>query len=836
MALVITTSLPKSLLGALLPDFETGTSNEAWVKANVKRLVEHAASTGTHPVDLALKEQTSIKVNFSVGGVTETIIRNLSKDFGGSPGKTCRALLMGLTQADQAPMTAQKDESLLGVVITNLAKIGIDVTPRPEQTTHFLQLETSLSNRAIGLCEASTGVGKTLAMLVAAIGKSSSTGCRALICTPTLMLMAQFAQTYRQIERAMDVPPLRVILGRAEFVSPLEVQRVLDSKALDFDTAPIKAWLDAGGPSVVPTAETPVFLQNWLSASLILLCPEFPIDDARLPDVVAATDPGFLSYRAQFDESREELPELMLATHAMCAIDIRRRLRIAQQADGRSFEEYSNKMYAQKGELKEKEGREARKRALRETERLFAQHVVDLSEESGLLPPYTVALIDEAHQLESNFSNALSDYCSLRGLVGLLHEYKRLGGKISQKCIDTADQCLKNISLAGSLLDNELLALTSERGQKIVPLLASLLSAVGKLVPLPEKSETNLIVLHRRIEKVLSILRTVSSERARSAGYIKFSPVRAWPQLYIGRQSVANYLRLLWDTLQSGACVSATLYLQRESDASAKFQQMLLAIPDDRAREFQPVVPMWLTRPVVAVYTPAFERTAAGTWLRPPTRSDKLSGSAHDAAEQRWLTEVAQTIAWIWRTAKGGVLVPMTSYDSVTTLAGLLPDDVREVLVQASRDLSLSRQTKRFVEISRSAARPLWLAVGGAWTGLDVSGKHEGFGQDIPAEQDNVITDLVVPRLPFGSNRSITHQYRLSQNSSIPWELLDTAFRTKQVLGRPVRRENLPKNRRFFVLDGRLSDPAFAGYTQLIKRLLETYKNTTLHQADIQIT
>ena len=83
----------------------------------------------------------------------------------------------------------------------------------------------------------------------------------------------------------------------------------------------------------------------------------------------------------------------------------------------------------------------------------------------------------------------------------------------------------------------------------------------------------------------------------------------------------------------------------------------------------------------------------------------------------------------------------------------------------------------------------------------------ELFGAEIPAEQDNVLTDLVIPRLPFGANQSLTHLWRVKHRPGVPWDLLDASFRFKQALGRLVRRQGLPANQRIFVLDGRLADP-----------------------------
>jgi len=132
-----------------------------------------------------------------------------------------------------------------------------------------------------------------------------------------------------------------------------------------------------------------------------------------------------------------------------------------------------------------------------------------------------------------------------------------------------------------------------------------------------------------------------------------------------------------------------------------------------------------------------------------------------------------------------------------------------------------------FMYLSKQGHKPLWLATGAAWTGLDIGG-HEPwqalFGEKIPADLDNVLTDLVIPRIPYGLNKSLTHSHRVSTRPGIPWEILDTMFRLKQGFGRLIRRMGLPGNRRLFLLDGRIHEKAFAGVVAQINMLLKPYK------------
>ena len=48
-------------------------------------------------------------------------------------------------------------------------------------------------------------------------------------------------------------------------------------------------------------------------------------------------------------------------------------------------------------------------------------------------------------------------------------------------------------------------------------------------------------------------------------------------------------------------------------------------------------------------------------------------------------------------------------------------------------------------------------------------------------------------------------------------------MRFKQGIGRLIRREGIAKNRRIFVLDGRLNDERFANYLGPIRKIMEIY-------------
>lgn len=100
----------------------------------------------------------------------------------------------------------------------------------------------------------------------------------------------------------------------------------------------------------------------------------------------------------------------------------------------------------------------------------------------------------------------------------------------------------------------------------------------------------------------------------------------------------------------------------------------------------------------------------------------------------------------------------------------------------------------------------MWLALGDACTGLDINGQN----LHLPAANDNLLTDLVIP----GCRSTCICHLRTH---------IACRLERSVGIGRLVRREGLPHNRRIFVLDGRLHDPKFENFLAPIKVLIGVY-------------
>jgi CRISPR type IV-associated DEAD/DEAH-box helicase Csf4 len=181
---------------------------------------------------------------------------------------------------------------------------------------------------------------------------------------------------------------------------------------------------------------------------------------------------------------------------------------------------------------------------------------------------------------------------------------------------------------------------------------------------------------------------------------------------------------------------------------------------------------------------------------------------------EQWYRNVSLTLKSIVDDAAGGTLVLCNSYDEIRALAPRLSPRRQPQIIAQEPDNSITRIKNAFVEMAREGNRPVWLATGGAWTGLDLTDETV----TDPAK-DNLLTDLVIVRIPLGRSRSVAHQIRV-ERLGLDEEFVAAAFLLRQGIGRLIRREGV-QNRRLWFLDGRilLKGPRGATFSNMAKVL-----------------
>jgi len=822
MALITTISIPVNWLRLSIRDFDVKQNDATWVKSTLRQFLQEKILEGANLNDFAPNEiPPKLTINLSIPEPAGSIAINRAKQAGLSPGQYIKKLIghAAFCKTSEDKLTMPAEASPLLNLIAKMKQAGLDTSERYEQAVHFTHLLDSLENGRIGMCEAGTGTGKTMAMVYAALLMAKEKNSRVTLTFPTIALMYQAAKTYQSIAPYLeDSPALRIILGRNEFVSKDALIAFLDGYDGP-EKNKILTWIknDAPAPEGFGFEDT-----RWLAASLYLLEPKIPLSEVTLPEFVKETDPGYIAYKNAFSVGRENGAELQICSHSMLAQDLRRKMNVANRDE--TGKEFNEQYFELLGKIKDSDDittKSILRSVANKIDEQRRENFINLTEDRGLLPSSRYLLIDEAHQFETNLSLALSDYVSMKGMLRSLSEFKKLGGKIANSTISNVAELVSSICKAGSY-EKDIVQLGKESGKEIYAICRQISDVIGD-IKIPKNAPVELSACYFKLKKMLSTLRVACSDR-KSNAFMQYSPVLQFPQLYVGKLTVANVLARLWDTQVAVAIVSATLYLRRGDGYSSGYQQMILNVPKTRVKEYQPISPAWLIKTVKEVVLPG--KTREGTpRLRPPTLSDRLNPQERERRETEFLNQVATELQSIYEESVGGVLVLMSSFESVKYLSEKLPNLKHCLVLALDNGPNLNSQSEQFLHLSQSEKKPIWLAVGGAWTGLDIGG-HQ-LTPPLDAAVDNVLTTLVIPRLPFGNNRSITHAHRILKNPEIPWEMLEMAIRFRQGLGRLVRREGLPNNRKIFVLDGRLEDTNFDGLLTNVKLHIESYLHVT---------
>lgn len=799
------------------------------IRNAIRQMIEGAIHAGLAPLKLPPTTSSGISFNLSFPAALDRVLRQHSRAHGCSMAEAALGYLYAaLARGDAAAHRACTKVSALTQYV-----LAAGYKPRTHQSLFFDCIEDTLigkdkKSRRIGLIEGATGLGKTLAIVAAAAETLKSSGAhRVAVATPTIQLLRAYVVQHRKLAAVVpDFPEMRVILGRNEFICVADLESALQEGRVACDPNPIRAWLGGGG-AARGTGED--FGLPYLCASLEAVSPGFPVEGVKLNQDSAADDPAAQSYARQFGhEGKKDAPEILYCTHAMLGVDIRRRMQMVGQSEGgKELHEVFTNEIGEMAKNRKNEVSAGNADESREIGKAMAQairaHVdqwaaIAVENDFGHLPPWQFLIMDEAHQFESNLANLLATNISLLSYV------RKLKGivELPKKSVTAAMAALRKIG-----------ELTPDEDEKSIDLAAGGASAVAARAALAELAEafcsarntgsSAVAIQAGRIAKdIKRALQITASDTHGMRVHLEFSPVRAFPQLSYGRESVNKELHFLWATAQAAACVSATLYLRRLDRDSGAYMASLLNVPRERLQEYPPIRPEWTYEPVVGLWVPEKQMVGKHLWLCPPTRSDRLEAVAHQLREKVWLDEVADAVRTILPSAAGGTLILMTSYAGAAELGHRLQADCADLVV-ANPDVTLIKQRDAFVAMSGANRHPVWIAVGGAWTGLDINGYDFGYSD----EEDNLLTDLIIPRFPFRLNRSITHSRRMELGDT-PWELLDVSMRFKQGLGRLVRREGLSKNRRIHVLDTRIHADNLSNYLSPLDRIMKLYPRKTL--------
>jgi len=614
-----------------------------------------------------------------------------------------------------------------------------------------------LQQGKVVFAEASTGVGKSW-VIALAVRDGVAQGKRITIAAPTLNVMAELIAAFEVLALPLPTP----LLGRGQFIDPSRLRLAIADAADDVpaaEWAALAAW--NGAPLhvgvVAPIGRAGAALA-WLAEDAMQIAPSLPLAAVRYAsneDIPAQSATKAAALTSQ----------VIITTHAMLAVDLRLR------SVGRA-----------------------------------------------LLPETDWLIVDEAHLLEDAIAQAFSDQMSVYSLQLQLRAAKeRFRDVLQQKRMMPAiDRLLAHGAhwrdvFADVPTSHFMFFAGADEGKPEATLvLKRLRDAASIMLPDLDRLAASAIP-ELDLESVIAALRAITDRTGHIA--LELSPVRRYPSLVVGQLGIRKRAAQLWARVEAAMLVSATLYIQTpEIGNSAGYVANLLGVPTARAAEISPVVAPWV-HSTPTVYLPSLERASL---LCPPGRSDDAADPVLSVAERAYYDAIAQIVITAADSAAGGTLVLCTSYRAIGALTDRVGAAVSGRLLVQRHGLSVSAMAAAFRSVHAAGIRPVWLATGAAWTGLNLR-------DQVAPIRDSLLTDLVVTRLPVTQSTGVFGRSKTGRGD-LRILRLKTAFTFRQGIGRLIRADGLT-HRRLWLCDGRLvlPVPAYVFLTQPCRQVIAAY-------------
>lgn len=627
---------------------------------------------------------------------------------------------------------------------------------RPEQMQYFQGIQAGLTQDKIVLAEASTGVGKGRVICAAAIEATNAKKTPVLIAAPTLKVLGQLF-TQMNILRAQGLGnklTYSFFPGATEFVN--------ESKLIEFmkdhnEDPAITEWINHNGAML--------HTENPLHKAMgeIGIKPAWLMDDLRslavnMPAedfVLRGADECDTAERLQTVREQAKSCDIIFCTHAMLA-------------------------YSQKNMW-------------------------------NLLPEPCVLVIDEAHQFENAVASAHSDSVSLFSLRNRIS--KESGA--SKSTVKAVNKFINYFRDANRSISNNQegmqinLKTCVNIPSEVIEQLEAILTAI--------KSKKNDNVPNIKNDRIVfaNAIKAINGESQQSA-YLSFSPDRRFPSIMAGKSNLGEILGSLWKTAKGGAILaSATLYL-KDSQGNNKNDYIadILKLPGSRTHCPSPVISTWITN-IPVLHTPDPKNIALCESLARPNKANNKD----EKNGELWIADIAKECAKIVTQSKGGSLILVTSYHQVSGIAeGLIANGIpADRIIMQQRNKKLAVFENEFCGAHKNNMRPVWIALGGAWTGLDL--------KDESTKPDTLLTDLIIACCPIGLNRTTTMNARIEARSTQPI-IKEALMMLKQGLGRLMRDED-QRDRNIWFLDGRvwIKWPGMESFQNAVKKMLESYKH-----------
>lgn len=637
-----------------------------------------------------------------------------------------------------------------------LPELGL--TAHAEQITVVERLQTVSSAGQIGFIEAPTATGKTLTIAYHALRQAASAEEAFIIAVPTIELAHQTATAIASVQSTMnDEIPVGIIVGKHEFLSKAGLLDLCEHLPADSSDA-VKAWIADGAPGRSPAHPcwTRDGLDQWLRAN------DFFINLSNHALILGPSDAGTesdRSYHAQFGQAHG----ILLVTHAMLARDLMTRFVATSRNRRKAGMQIDPRLSPQERWL------------LANLQRLEVE-----TGDEGRLPDYRQIIIDEAHLMRDIFESSMRTGISLSMLVSQISALSKSSkGLVPAQALKEIKAIKAELSKSPKAQKGERIEINWNRETQFHQILSRLDTAIDliKVDKAADDLEHQAIAIKRAKYAIQESLRARDSVST----IFEWSPVKSFPTISVGRRNLGSQFNLFWERLQSAALISATLYTENVTGPSVDYIAGRLSVPVARKQTFAPIPASWIKDSVTAML---------------PSRDTALE--LEPGNDKQRLDAIAQQIASI--DSETGMLVLSTSRADTQGLAKRLAQLTSPDRIIDGAEHTLSANKLHYIAKVKAGRKPIWLAQGPAWTGLDLA--------------DQLIDNLVITRIPFPVPDAIREGQKSHYGAH---KVNQMAMTFKQGIGRLVRsRTASPK--RLWILDGRILDLQSArGALKLVK-------------------
>lgn len=544
------------------------------------------------------------------------------------------------------------------------ADVQIPFNTRPGQDIFYQSIVASIQKNRVCLGEASTGIGKSRALVAAAIDAAQSGKRPVVISAPTLAILGgSLWKEYEELYKTGVGVTLKVRFfpGASEFVDHERLNDYLNEAVYVGETvdAGVKAWVDAGGPV---RNQTPLIVAmkragkdlRWLMSDLREIATELdPTEFAFKKTPNCNKDVSIL-----VDEIRQDAitADIIFCTHAMLARGM--------QGGWEWF------------------------------------------------PQPSVLLIDEAHQFEGIVASATSDSLSLfafRHSIRVLRKTENLG---KSSAIGKLESMIGELILSTKSMDD---GKTNVRLNNGTASNDAFMNALRETAACLKSKTLAKVPRIKEARSTISMALESIAGTVNAFGLLQYSPDRRFPSFLVGKRSIASLLGALWRDASGGVVLASATLSTPDEFGNTKFDYIagLLALPLSRLDTPNPVIAPWVTS-IPVLHLPN----------NPGIISRPLRANRTDELEMAWLESLSEQISCVAEAAKGGTLVLMTSYAQVNGLKTFLTEmGLGERLVVQNPDEKFAASEARFRALHQEKMRPILLGLGVAWTGVDLTDK-----------------------------------------------------------------------------------------------------------------